>query len=104
MIFSFPRHTFNERVSKNRMSTVDLFTDHPKMLTNLLKTRTQELQEVLAAYKFEHGLDDIIMVNFRQTDGKPVSRKMDGSVKEFKSIDVEEKNDIPSVEVVVRLV
>ncbi len=106
MLFSFPRQTFNDRLSKNRYSSVELLTDNPIMLDDLLKNkqRKSEFENVVSTYKAAHGLRDFLMVKFRQIDGEIVSPKIDGAPKEFRSIIIEEKNDIPAVMVTVRLV
>ncbi len=106
MEFSYPRQTYNPRLSKNEYSSVELLTDNPIMLSDLLKTpkRKKEFEKVVADYKAARGFKDFLMVKFRQIDGEPVSSKIDGAPKEFRAIVVEEKNDVPAVMVTVRLV
>ena len=103
VLFYFPRETFNDRLSKNRMSEIVLFSDHPKMLRDVCISKKKELQKILARYKSQYGLGDAIEVIF--TEGKRIiPNTLDGSPKEVKSIIIRTKYDIPSIRISVRLV
>lgn len=102
--FSFDRLTFNERLSNCKQSKIKLFTNHPRMLQDLIRVKSKLLGEKLALFKYEHGLNDAIEVEFVQDDGKEISRLLDGFVKEIKDVNViTTKYSIPVVQVKVRL-
>ena len=101
--FLFDRLTYTERLSNCKQSRITLFTDHPKMLQDLIRSKSKLLGEKLASFKCEHGLKDAIEVEFVQIDGEKISRKIDGFVKEIHDIDVVTRYSIPVVTVNVRL-
>ena len=87
----------------SKLSEINMFTDHKKMLECVMKTNRKAFYGVIANFMSETGFRYPLEILFYE-HGQEISKNIDGYVKEIKSIDINMANfDIPYMVVNVRL-